>query len=180
MAGAKELLYGVLALGLPQTMSEDELLRGSLRGVEGLLDSNISQIGLAAAKSPSELARPPLQEVGQQRLTAFETRLRQRLLELEAAQSPEHLRMISLTLSKLELLRWAHTEPVLQPALQLIGRAAGNATVQINGEPYMKYVLQASPDLRNWTDLPGTVTDLESATLPTSSGSGNFLRVILR
>ena len=184
LSGAKALFQAVLELGMPYTLERDDVLHGFLYGTEALPDWEVAQ-DLFSAET-NNLATTPhvrpmvLEEVVSPRLTAFETRLDERLLDLQATGQPEIPRMVGHTLRLLNLLRdaWASAPP---PTLEMWSEN-NSPRLLLYGEPYARYTLQYSDSLSvpGWTST--TITNLHSEQViapPVSGSSQRFYQIML-
>jgi hypothetical protein len=112
LTGAKVLLESVLALGLPDSLDQDDVLRGFLFGSESLIDREgeraLFEAEQARLDTAWRLRASTLEETPWVRLECFRRRLYERLDALEQSGTPEIARMVGHTLLLLRLLRAAH------------------------------------------------------------------------
>jgi alpha-tubulin suppressor-like RCC1 family protein len=186
-SGAKALLGAVLELGMSYTMKQDDVLRGFFYGSEPLLDldaasSLLSDDAERLVNSPN--VRPILLgEVAASRSTNFAARLNAQFQNLQTNGQPEIPRIAGHTLRLLNLLRdaWAqvvvdgvfHPEGIPPAALEL-GRATNGLSLFFYGEPYLRYSLKESVDLRHWSDTPFTTLRSERMLTLTNTGPWRF------
>jgi hypothetical protein len=112
LTGAKALLESVLALGLPDSLDQDDVLRGFLFGSESLIDREGARALYEAERVRLDkgwrLRASTLEETPKTRLESFRRRLYERLDALEQSGTPEIPRMVGHTLLQLRLLRAAY------------------------------------------------------------------------
>jgi len=112
LEGAKVLLESVVALGLPDSLDQDDVLRGFLFGSESLIDRDGARELYEAEKyrldKEWKLRTSTLEEIPKARLESFRRRLDERLDDLEQSGTPEIPRMVAHTLLQLRLLRAAY------------------------------------------------------------------------
>lgn len=112
LTGAKVLLESVLALGLPDSLDQDDVLRGFLFGSEALIDREGARALYEAEQvrlnKEWRLRASTLEETPKARLESFRRRLYERLDALEQSGTPEIPRMVGHTLLQLRLLRAAY------------------------------------------------------------------------
>lgn len=113
LVGAKVLLESVLALGLSDSLDQDDVLRGFLFGSESLIDREGARALYEAERvrlNTDEWRRraSTLEETPRERLELFREHLKERLDALEQSGTPEIPRMVAHTLVQLRLLRAAY------------------------------------------------------------------------
>ncbi len=162
LSGPKALLTAVLELGLSYTLERDDVLHGFIYGGESLMDLPNAQTFLQDQANP-ETKPQALTDVALLRFQRFQTRLNQRLADLQATGQPEIPRLVGHTLRLLDLLRdsWSATPP---SSLEVARKTNGVGLV-LYGEPYARYTLLQSSNLTSgWTST--SITNLRSADSP--------------
>jgi alpha-tubulin suppressor-like RCC1 family protein len=156
--GSLELLKAVTSLALPQSIEQDDALRGFLFGSEAIPDqiiatevyeTELNRLALSMWERPNRIHPIP-----RARFDAFETRLNSHLDEIAATGKPELPRLISHTLSMLEILKSANLGgETPSPVFDLVGGTLQTDKVEIPlyGEPFIHYALETSSDMDTWS-----------------------------
>ncbi len=161
--GALSLLQAVTALALPQSIEQDDAMRGFLFGSEAIPDKSIAtqvydaeldRLALSLWARPNEIDPIP-----RMRFEAFESRLNDHLDDIATTGQPELPRLISHTLSMLEILKSANLGgSTPSPVFDLAGGVVQDTGMELllYGEPFVHYALQTSSDMDSWS-FPGQI-----------------------
>lgn len=184
LTAAKQLLRSVVALALPESFEQDDVLRGCLLGTEGLAEAN-TFVGACLAEierlESSRWAR--MRDMGhlfQNRASLFRNRLTGRLEAVAAAGQSELPRMVGHTLALLESLRAAHhAGETPSPVFDMcqLTTEPGDVTTTLCGEPFLHYRLEASVDLGTWQETGLGIADGDGLSLqPGPASEARFYR----
>ncbi len=161
--GALSLLQAVTALALPQSIEQDDAMRGFLFGSEAIPDKSIAtqvydaeldRLAVSLWERPNEIDPIP-----RMRFEAFESRLNDHLDDIATTGQPELPRLISHTLSMLEILKSANLGgSTPSPVFDLAGGVVQDTGMELllYGEPFIHYALQTSSDMDSWS-FPGQI-----------------------
>jgi hypothetical protein len=112
LSGAKALLESVLTLGMPDSLEQDDLLRGFVFGSGSIIDRDGAALLVLQERdrlsNAWRLRESALKQAPWDRVDGLRRRIHERLDAMEESGRPEIPRMVGHTLSLLRLLREAY------------------------------------------------------------------------
>jgi hypothetical protein len=187
LSGAKALLEAMITLGFSQSLENDDVGRALLFGSQRVLDTEavreLCKLGIAQSYDTNQNAKVDIAAILDERIDALETWVSNRLSQVQISGRPESLRLVSSTLNRIEAFRagWHQSPPA--PYLCSLGGRITNGVPKrmfvVWGEPNVRYTVQFSTNLTQWTDLL-TPADEGEEFIATRAGRYGFYRAVLR
>jgi len=170
LSGAKKLVEVMIILGFPQSLESDDFVRALLIGDERLLDTsaitNLCNLGIERSYDTNQNAKVDIAAILDERVAALETWVSNRLSQIQTTGQGESLRLVSSTLRRLEAFRSGWRFPSPPPYINPLGHQVTNGIPKrlfvTYGEPNIRYTVQFSANLSQWTDLPARADEGQS------------------
>lgn len=190
LSGAKALIESFVVLGFSQSLEFNDILTSLLFGDERIIEidkiNELCQMGITRTYDTNQNAKVDIVALLNERVNALETLVSNRLTQVQT-NGAETLRLVTSTLSRLDVFRAGRNQPTPAPYIAPLGfrltNGVPNPIFIVWGEPNLRYTVQFTTNiiqsnLTQWVDLPIPADEgTEYAT--TSAGRSGFHRAVL-